>query len=353
MNLDPAQLLASLPNGSVSVFDRDLRYAYADGRGLHEVGLTPTSLIGKRLVEAFPADAISLVEPQYRKAFEGHLVVFGLHYFHRTYALSAAPFHTENGTVTQIIVVAQDVSALADGASSGEPSLANLETDQFVAMLGHELRNPLGAVRAAAGVIKHSPDRLARERARDVIDRQVVVAENLLNDLTELSRAKRGVLQLHFTDTRLAQVVNEAVETVAHLASAAGQSIVTEPCFAADLTLRVDRPRLLQVVTNLLTNAIRYSSAEATITIACGLTSDSVSIAITDEGRGIAPKALDRIFDLFQQGPASRKEGLGIGLWVAREIVRLHGGRIDVFSAGEGEGATFTVRLPLALTVDG
>ena len=90
----------------MSIFDRELRYVYAAGQGLREVGLTPEALIGKRLDHAFSADAAALVEPQYRRVFDGESVVFGLHYFHRTYALSAAPYKMGGGSVEQIVVVA-------------------------------------------------------------------------------------------------------------------------------------------------------------------------------------------------------------------------------------------------------
>src|SRR3954469_19831707 len=132
---DPAHLAESLPNGSVSIFDRDLRYVYAAGQGLHDVGLTPDALIGKRLAEAFPADATALVEHEYRRAFEGESVVFGLHYFHRTYSLSAAPFESADGRVEQIIVVAQDITALAT-ATTPPADAPDADAHRFIATLG-------------------------------------------------------------------------------------------------------------------------------------------------------------------------------------------------------------------------
>jgi signal transduction histidine kinase len=353
---DAAQLLAAIPNGSASVFDRDFRYVCAAGKGLDDVGQLPETLIGKRLSEAFSPDAATLVEAEYRRAFDGYSVVFGLHYSHRTYSLSAAPFLEQGGRVEQIIVVAQDVTAL-DVPGSARPvpavgSAEGLDADGVIATVGHELRNPLGAMRAAIAVIAHSADRPTRERARAVIERQLTAAETLINDLTELSRAKRGVLQLVCSDVSLEALISDARERVAHLAGPGGHEIVAAPCIAEGLVLRADRQRMLQVLTNLLTNAIRYTPAGGKIIVGRRQTPDSVSITITDSGKGIAPEALGGIFDRFERGHEPDSDGgLGIGLWVAREIVRLHGGRIDVFSAGIGQGATFTVRLPLTLLV--
>jgi len=349
-DVDPLQLLTDLPNGSVSIFDRDLRYVYAAGQGLHEVGLTPDALIGKRLTEAFPADATLLVEHEYRRAFDGESVVFGLHYFHRTYSLSAAPFQSANGRVEQIIVVAQDITMLT--TSAAPPADApDADPHRFIATLGHELRNPLGAIRAALAVIEHSADRGSRERARAVIERQVVTAEMLIQDLTELSRAERGVLRVRYSEVSVKRVVDDAIAAVEHLAASKGDRLMVGAP-APGLRVRADGPRLVQVLTNLLANAIRYSPEGGEIAVTTRLTPDSVSLAVTDRGKGIAPQALDGIFDVFHRGREVEADGgLGDGLWVAREIVQRHGGRIDVFSAGEGQGATFTVRLPLALLV--
>jgi signal transduction histidine kinase len=356
---DPSRLLAAIPNGSVSIFDRELRYVYAAGKGLDDVGLSPEQLQGKRLGDVFPSDATAFVELEYRRAFGGESVVFGLNYFHRTYSLSAAPFLEKDGMVEQIIVVAQDITALAPaqpaGRSSGRADSLIRQRDnqdRLIATLGHELRNPLGAMRAAVAVIEHSTDRGTRERAREVIERQLLAADTLIQDLAELSRARRGVLRLKFADVCVDALLAEGKETLAHLATPGRHRINVRPAMPPGLRIRADGQRLLQVITNLLTNAIRYTPPDGEIVISAQQTTEGVSLAVSDSGRGISPEELDTIFDLFHRGDdADGHGGLGLGLWVAREIVLLHGGRIEVFSAGVGHGATFTVRLPPALVV--
>ena len=356
---DPLQLLAAIPNGSVSVFDRELRYVYAAGQGLNDVGLRPEHLVGRRLADVFPGDAAALVETEYRRAFTGESVVFGLHYFHRTYSLSAAPFLQSDGAVEQIIVVAQDITVLGSMHSLGRPAGEADATvrqrdnqDRLIATLGHELRNPLGAMRAAVGVIQRSDDRGTRERAREVIERQLVAADTLIQDLAELSRARRGVLRLKFAEVCVDELISEGKDMLAHMAAPRRHQIRVLPVVPAGLLVRADAQRLLQVITNLLTNAIRYTPAGGEIVISAEQTTDGVSIAVTGSGRGISAEELETIFDLFHRGDdADGHGGLGLGLWVAREIVLLHGGRIDVFSAGVGHGATFTVRLPFRLIV--
>ncbi len=356
---DPLQLLAAIPNGSVSVFDRELRYVYAAGQGLNDVGLRPEHLVGRLLAEVFPSDAAMLVEAEYRRAFKGESVVFGLHYFHRTYSLSAAPFLQREGGVDQIIVVAQDITVLgpmqplARPAGEADSTVRQRDNqDRLIATLGHELRNPLGAMRAAIGVIERSADRGTRERAREVIERQLVAADTLIQDLAELSRARRGVLRLKFAEVCVDALIAEGKDMLAHMAAPGRHRISVSPVVPAGLLVRADAQRLLQVITNLLTNAIRYTPPGGEIVISAEQTADGVSIEVTDSGRGISAEELETIFELFHRGDdADGHGGLGLGLWVAREIVLLHGGRIDVFSAGVGHGATFTVRLPFSLII--
>ena len=174
----------------------------------------------------------------------------------------------------------------------------------------------------------------------------------MIQDLAELSRARRGVLRLKFAELCVDVLIAESRDTLSHLATPGKHRISVVPSVPAGLLIRADRQRLMQVITNLLTNAIRYTPAGGEIVISAEQTSEGVNIAVTDSGRGISAEELGTIFDLFHRGDdADGQAGLGLGLWVAREIALLHGGRIDVFSAGVGHGSTFTLRLPLALVV--
>lgn len=352
-NLNDAQILSALPNGSVSIFDRELRYVYAAGEGLSAVGLTPEYLVGKSLDAVFPPEAVALVTPAYRRAFTGSTEVVALPFFHRTYSLSAAPFARDGDSVTQIVVVAQDVTGLVSGdVSRVVPTTGGAveRRDLLLAGISHELRNPLGVMRMGLTLLRSDKPQ-ERERAIGLLERQVAMIESLTQDLTEMDRAPSGVLPLRFETIDVPALIHETVDALSASTEARGR-ISLSSC-EGPLHMRLDRSRVSQVIVNLLTNAVRYTPAGAPITVTCARQDTGVNIAVSDTGIGIDATELSVIFEPFRRGRTAKNvTGSGLGLWVAREIALLHGGDIGVGSAGPGQGATFTLRLPLALVVE-
>jgi signal transduction histidine kinase len=358
-NARALDILTALPTGSVAVFDRDLRYVFAAGQGLAEVGLSSESLVGRTLFDVFPGDAVREVEPEYRRALEGEAVVFSLSFFHRVYSISAAPFRSAGGEVQEILAVIQDITQLLPSAPSvREPAGAGelqekLDADErLIGVLGHELRSPLSAMAGAIAVIERSDARPVRERAREVLQRQVRYVGALTETLLDVSRARRGVLPLRFDDVDMHELLAEAMELVQHSADGQSPTLRVEAPAEARLKLRADRQRLTQVVTNLVTNALRHTPVDGSVIVRCERTGDGVEIAVCDSGSGLDSAQLTRIFEPFHQGDTTSGIGLGLGLWLCREIALMHGGRIDAASEGVGAGATFTVRLPLALVIE-
>jgi len=358
VNIGPDRVLASLPNGSVAIFDGDLRYVFAAGRGLEEVGLSAAGLMGKRLRDVFPAGAVDEVEPQYRRAFLGEAVVFSLACFHRVYSVSAAPYEIRDGQVCQILVVTQDITLLLPAAGA-EPTphdsdgdlRAQLDADErLIALLGHELRAPLSAMAGAIAVIQLSEQRSTREHAREVLQRQVSFVGSLRDTLLDVSRARRGVLPLQFEEVELVELLMQALEGIRHMAQPGKPSL--RVAGASRVLIRADRQRLTQVVLNLVTNAVQHTPADGAVVITCARTREAIEISVRDSGSGLTAGEMQRLFQPFHRGTAEAGLGLGLGLWLAREIVLLHGGTIDAASDGSGAGATFTVRLPLALLVE-
>jgi PAS domain S-box-containing protein len=222
--------------------------------------------------------------------------------------------------------------------------------DEFLATLAHELRNPLAPIRQAA-LISNMPSATEAQKrwSHDVITRQVQHMSLLLDDLLDVSRITRGTLQLRKQATELAAVVEAGVEMARPTLDAKRHRLSIDiPQERA--YLNVDPLRIAQVLSNLLTNAAKYTDPEGDIRVLARCSADSVSIQVIDNGIGIAPEALPRIFRMFSQVEATPDRsdgGLGIGLALARGLVELHGGHIEAKSGGLGQGCEFTVHLPV------
>ncbi len=222
--------------------------------------------------------------------------------------------------------------------------------DEFIAVLAHELRNPLAAIGSAAAICL-SPD--LRERwgqALEIITRQVSHLARLTDDLLDVSRLSRGRIELRRQPLDARAAVRGAADAVLPAILARGHRLLLQ---VGDdpLPVEADAVRLEQVVGNLLANAAKYSPEPGEIEVRAGLDGDEVVISVRDQGEGIAPGMAERIFDMFVQADGSLARssgGLGIGLTLARHLVTLHGGTIAARSDGPGEGAEFTVRLPRA-----
>jgi CheY-like chemotaxis protein len=227
---------------------------------------------------------------------------------------------------------------------------AEQRKDMFLAMLGHELRNPLAGISSAAQLLAHpavTPEQSVR--AAKIVERQVSHMVHLVNDLLDVSRVSQGQLQIDQEPVNLLDVLAGASEQAHGLVSAKQHRLVlAQP--QAPVWVRGDLTRLVQVVTNLLVNAARYTPAGGTIELSLSTSAQEVQIAVADNGVGIAPELAARVFDFFVQAKRSSdriKGGLGLGLSLVKNLVQAHGGSIALHSDGLGCGATFTVTLPL------
>ena len=228
---------------------------------------------------------------------------------------------------------------------------ADRRKDEFLATLAHELRNPLAPIRNSLQILKMPRvDAATVERSRDMMERQVHHLVRLVDDLLDVSRVMRGKIELRRERVELATVVARAVETVQPLIEAQGHELsVRLP--PESLLLDADPVRLAQVVGNLLTNAAKYTEPNGRIWLTAERDGDEAVLRVRDNGIGIAPDMLPRIFELFVQvDHASTKAqgGLGIGLTLVKNLVEMHGGTVEARSDGLGKGSEFVVRLPLS-----
>ena len=226
--------------------------------------------------------------------------------------------------------------------------------DEFLATLSHELRTPLSAILGWTQVLLKggTSDRPeARRRALEVIDRNARAQVRLIDDLLDMSRIMAGKVRLDLQQISMSDVVAAAIETATPgaLAKDIRLDAILDP---AAVTLRGDASRLQQVVWNLLANAIKFTPAGGRIRVVLHSVGSHVELSVSDTGVGIAASFLPQVFDRFSQGDSSTTRafgGLGLGLAISKQLVELHGGRIRVASDGEGQGATFSVELPLSV----
>jgi signal transduction histidine kinase/ActR/RegA family two-component response regulator len=223
------------------------------------------------------------------------------------------------------------------------------QRDQFLAMLGHELRNPLAAIVLAAELARTSNrDRDQVSNRIEMIDRQAKHLARLVDDLLDVARVTSGKVQLHKEAVAIDDTIRTCIETLADRARARGITVAIGASCGA--MINGDRLRLEQVISNLLGNAIKYSAGGRTVTISSTTVGSNCEIRVRDQGIGIEASMLPHVFELFTQAESSLDRadgGMGIGLTLVDRLVRLHGGEVVVTSAGLGQGSEFVVRLPL------
>lgn len=228
-----------------------------------------------------------------------------------------------------------------------------VKKDQFIATLAHEMRNPLAPIRTSLHLLRKSPPPAAADRALAIMERQIGHVVKLIDDLLDVSRIARGKVSLRLEPVVLQTLLAEAVEALEPVFAAAGLTLTTametEPMW-----VRADVTRLNQVIGNLLDNAAKFTPAGGRVCARASREADQAVLRIEDTGIGIPADRLAEIFEAFAQlrdDRAPRHSGLGIGLSIARMLVRMHGGTLEASSAGPGTGTSFTVRLPLASPV--
>jgi signal transduction histidine kinase/ActR/RegA family two-component response regulator len=232
---------------------------------------------------------------------------------------------------------------------------ADRRKDEFIAVLSHELRNPLSPIRNAVALMKARELDPLTEKARDIIDRQSHHLARLIDDLMDASRISQGKMELRLAQVTVAKVVNMAVESAQGQITSKKQSLEVrlpdEPVW-----LHADAARIAQVLGNLLNNASKYTDDGGHLAIEAQVGEGSVTIAVTDDGIGIPQDAQEDLFRMFSQIKAHRSRaggGLGIGLALAKALVEKHNGRIEVQSAGPGQGSRFVVTLPASQVGEG
>jgi len=271
-------------------------------------------------------------------------------------SLTISPLKDDAGNVIGASKIARDMSErkrLEDSLRklASDLSEADRRKNEFLAMLAHELRNPLAPMSNMLEVLKHSGNNgEVVKQAHDTIERQLAQLVRLVDDLLDLNRITYDRLELRRSDVELAMVVQQAVEVARPLIDAAGQKLTINLPDEA-IYLNADRARLAQVFGNLLNNSCKYTRPNGAISLSARRNGNNeVLVSVRDDGAGIPPDKIDSIFDMFMQVDRSSdrsQSGLGIGLTLVKRLVEMHGGSIEARSAGEGQGSEFVVQLPM------
>ncbi len=253
-------------------------------------------------------------------------------------------------------VTANQVASMLDTAALvADLSRANRLKDEFLAMLSHELRNPLNAIGAHAAILESDPEARglpAVRKAAAAIRRNAEAQARLVSDLLDLSRLRTGKLAIQRQPVLLGPLVTEAAEAVRAEAEAKELRLEVEAA-GEPVLAEADPVRVQQIVWNLLQNAVKFTPEGGWVTVRLKREGEEARLDVEDSGQGVAPEFLPRLFEMFSQEEAGegRQGGLGIGLALVRQLVELHSGRVEADSQGPGRGARFTVWLPLRLAV--
>jgi len=336
-------------------------------------GIASTAAVGRALFDVLPALKERGFDQYYAEALRGEVKVLShalhRHVISRARLASGEPMPQSGriaplvqggvivGTITVVVDVSERVAterelraqiATAEEARQMAEEASRVK-DEFLATLSHEIRTPLNAVLGWTRILRsRTPDAAMLARAIDVIDRNASAQLTLVSDMLDMARITAGKVRLELRDVDLAATIASSLDVIRPAADAKGIEVSTD-LPAGLLRVRGDEDRLLQVFWNLLSNAVKFTDAGGHISIRLAEVDNRLRVSITDTGMGISPEFIPQVFQRFKQADPSaarRHGGLGLGLALVREILHMHGGTVDVESAGLRAGTTFTVVLP-------
>ena len=338
----------------LSRFDRQLRHVYVNQAATEVTGLSNQQFIGRTHREiGIPAELCDQWERALRETFtdgQRRRLVFTYpgERGARHYDSLLIPEMGDSGTIETVLSVAHDATETQRSALILEE--ASRRKDEFLAMLAHELRNPLAPIRNASEILARKlADDPQMKRTVNLVKRQVTHLARLVDDLLDVSRITQGRIELRRAPQELAPILAQARESVEPLLREKKHVLLVSTSFEP-LYVYGDHARLVQSVANVLTNAAKYTDPGGEIRLELRRQSEQAVIVVSDTGVGIAPELLPRVFDLFVQGDRSldrSQGGLGIGLSVVKRLVEMHHGRVTACSEGPGRGSVFEIHLPL------
>lgn len=346
-------LIESTPD-VLARFDRNFRHVFVNAAAIRTIGLSVDKVLGRsnRDLGMLPS-LCDYWEQELEQVFVSRQPRrLEFNYPHsqgdRFFSNLLIPELGDSGEVESVLCVGHDVTVTKNALD--ELQAADRRKDEFLAMLAHELRNPLAPIRNASELLSRVlPSEASLQNVVNILRRQSTHLTHLVDDLLDISRINHGRIELQRETLDLVQVVVQALETIEHLIEEKRHTLIFDPS-TSPLWINGDRARVVQSVANVLTNAAKYTDPGGVIRVEVNRHEPWAQVAISDNGVGISPTLLPRIFDLFVQGDRSldrSQGGLGIGLSVVKRLVEMQDGRVQVYSAGMGKGSRFEIQLPL------
>jgi PAS domain S-box-containing protein len=354
------QLRATLESIGDGFFacDAEWRFVYVNAAAERILGISRDDVLGKSHWDVFPLTLGTHLEEEYRRAAAGEV-----RDFENLYEPWGRWFHNRcyPRTGGGMSVYFRDITARKHAEAERERMLAenqrlfreaqeaNRLKDEFLATLSHELRTPLNAILGWAMLLRtRAGEDGVPARALDAIERNAQAQAQLISDILDVSNITAGRLSFHVQEVAVAELLDQVVEGMRPAAERKALTIAVEAP-ARPTLVRADPDRLRQVVSNLLSNALKFTPEQGTVSLALQVSDGALMLVVRDDGIGIEPGFLPHVFERFRQGDASTTRshtGLGLGLAIAKYLVEMQGGTITAESGGLGHGATFTVRLP-------
>jgi PAS domain S-box-containing protein len=354
------QVVVDAAPAMIARYDRAVRLVWANKNYAARFGKKPEELAGKQLREIVGEEAVAPVAREMARVLGGETVEMDVEIPYpglgrRSMHFMAAPAFDAQGALDGCVAVITDDTHRRELERERERALEELRAadrhkDEFLAMLSHELRNPMAPILTAVEILRVADPNDAQTSAtfRAVIERQIVHMKRLLDDLLDISRVSQGKIELRREVVDLWPVVQRAVEMSRPLMTEKGQRLSLTTA-GESIFVDADPARLVQVFGNLLNNASKYSEPSGSIEVEIAAEGGEVVFRLRDHGVGMSRELLERAFDLFVQDTRSldrAQGGLGIGLTMVRSLVKMHGGTVQAFSDGPGLGCEMVVRLP-------
>lgn len=341
----------NFPGGVISIFDRSLKYLFAEGQGLYELGIETDDLIGHDYLTRIAPEARDKVRSELELVFTGQSRSFEIKVNQGTYLINAVPLHNEQDEIDRILVVEKNITAQKEIAERLEENLEaerelNELKSRFVSMASHEFRTPLTTVKSSAGLILKHHEKGNYDKTPKHVNRIRGAVRNLtsiLNDFLSLEKLESGNVSLNLVEINLPELINEVVDEMEGMKKDQQTIVVnisSETFFDSD-------PQLVKnILINLLSNALKYSPDNGKVIVTLNENENDILLSVQDFGMGIPKADQDKMFGrFFRAGNVLNVEGTGLGLNIVVKYLDLLKGEIS-FESEENKGTTFNVRLP-------